>query len=81
MRIQLRDFSRRNQQSATEGLFVHLSCEYLNVFTGQSGQADEIFQQTLYSQTRQRFGEIAILPSEKFILQRVEIVFVIVYFE
>ena len=107
VRLQLRDFGRRNQQSATPTLFTQLVCgapvspaclpiclpicpslivslslpvcvcmsvcvsEYLNVFTGHSAVADAVFQQTLFSQTRQRFGDIAVAPSEKRNLLRV----------
>ena len=71
VRIQLREYNRCNKQSASPQLFAELICEYLNVFTGFSAVADEVFQQTLYSQARQRFGVWAIAPSEKLLLQRV----------
>ena len=102
VRVQLRAFSRRNQQSATPTLFAQLACgapghmssrvylsislclptylpscvnylpaEYLNAFTGRSAVSAAVFQQTLFSQTRQRFGDRAVAPSEKHNMLRV----------
>jgi hypothetical protein len=69
IRLQLRNYSRK-----TKAISIHfkvgLICEHFNVVTGSAERANFFLQETVYEAVRERFGPLAIRPSEKMDLQR-----------
>ena len=69
IRLQMRAYSNKYKCSSTQ-YFRSLVCEYLNIISGGSPVADDVYQQSIYDNVRLRFGVLSIRPSEKLTLQR-----------
>lgn len=67
VRFQMRAYSEQYKCTSVQ-FFSALVTEYLNVLTGSSPTAEVVTQQTLCDAVRERFGERAILPSERWTL-------------
>lgn len=64
IRFQMRIYNKQYKCTSSQ-FYCSLVCEYLNTVTGGSPSANELFQQTIIESVRERFGDCAILPSEK----------------
>ena len=64
VRLQMRTYNQQYLCTSTQ-FYRALVTEYLNIATGSNPNADVTFQQTLCDSVRSRFGQCAILPSER----------------
>lgn len=70
IRLQLRQYAKRT--SNCSGTFMReLLVHYFNVLTGSDANSDDILQEVVYTAIRERFGKLAVKPSEKPNLQHI----------
>ena len=67
VRLQLRQYSERNK-SISSMFFKDLMCNYLNMISGSSVEAEEFYQDIIYPSILERFGQYSIWPHERNIL-------------
>lgn len=64
VKIQLRNYSRK-ERTINSTFFSTLVCDYINIVTGSNKNANAILQEKIYDGVRERFGPVAISPSEQ----------------
>ncbi|KAJ1428375.1 hypothetical protein B484DRAFT_419428 [Ochromonadaceae sp. CCMP2298] len=64
VRLQMRAYNEQYKVTSTQ-LFAQLVVEYLNVLSGSSASADQMLRDMLVDGVRERFGEVAVQPSEE----------------